>query len=255
MFVVRHFVEAIFNPFFIIVLVLIVCTWLLFRKKEHPVVRVGMVLVLMGLFLCSTGWLPRFLTQQLENQYPVVTKVDSAVHWIVVLGGGQAQYIHSPVNNLLYSASIRRLLEGVRLYRQLPDAKLLLSGGEYGGKTAEALRLATLTSWFAIPMNDVILESGSINTEEQARAIKKWLNHAPFYLVTSAIHMPRAIALCRAQGLQPIAAPTDFTYYWYDERWHKMYVPNPNNLVYLTIAWHEILGRTWAWLRGESKLL
>ncbi|WP_242602116.1 YdcF family protein [Legionella nagasakiensis] len=251
---IRHFIEALFNPFFVIFLSLLVFVGLLFRKGDCRFVRIGLTVVMAGFFIASTGWLPRFLTHQLESQYPVVTKANPAIRWIVVLGGGQAQYKTSQDHNLLYSASIRRLMEAVRLYRQLPGAKLLLSGGEYGGKTAEALRLAALTSWFAIPQEDVILESGSMNTEEQARAIKLWVNNSPFYLVTSAIHMPRAMALCRTQGLKSIAAPTDFTYYWYDERWQKTYLPNPNNLVYLNIAWHEMLGRAWAWLTGQSTL-
>jgi uncharacterized SAM-binding protein YcdF (DUF218 family) len=59
------------------------------------------------------------------------------------------------------------------------------------------------------------------------------------------------MGLFRKQGLNPTAAPTDFTYYWYDERWEKIYIPSPNNLVYLNIAWHELLGRLWSTLRGN----
>jgi len=244
----RHFAESIVNPYFITLLLFALSLLLLCIRGDSRGVRAGLLLSLIGFLVLSTGWLPMVLTNKLENQHPVVEEVNPAIQWVVVLSGGQAVRDDLPVNNLLYSASIKRLVEGVRLYRQLPAAKLLLSGGTYDGKMTEASQLAMLASWFGIPSRDVVLETDSINTADQAVAIKKILGNKPFYLVTSAIHMPRALAFCRQQGLTPIAAPTDFTYYWDDERWEKTYLPNPKNPVYVNIAWHEILGRAWAWL-------
>ncbi len=188
------------------------------------------------------GWLPKNLTHYLEGQYPVVTKADSRVHWIVIFSGGQSEVKNFPPNTMLSTVSIDRLVEGVRLYRQIPNAKLLLSGGGEGFETAEAIRLAQVVSWFNIPKADVVLEVTSENTAAEATAIKPIVQDEPFYLVTSAIHMPRSMALCRAQGLHPIAAPTDFTFYW-KGGWERTYVPNPYNLYYLSIAMHEVLGR------------
>ena len=86
---------------------------------------------------------------------------------------------------------------------------------------------------------------------DQIKAIKQLVQDQPFYLVTSAIHMPRSICLARAYGLQPIPAPTDFTFYWNDELWPIRYLPNAHNLFYLSIVMHEVLGRTWAKIKGE----
>ncbi|KTD22592.1 YdcF family protein [Legionella londiniensis] len=252
MFVYRHFLEAVFNPYIIGLSILVIFTVGLHWFGNTRSVRIGITTGVGALILFSMGWLPMWLTRILENQYPVVKKPNPNVHWVVVLGGGQAQYVDGEAHNVLYTASIRRLLEGIRLYRLLPHAKLLLSGGEYGGEKKEAHRLAEIISWLAIPHEDIVIESNSSNTASQARELKKRLNQEPFYLVTSAIHLPRAMALCRKQGLKPIAAPTDFTYFWQDERWEKYYLPNPKNLVYLNIAWHEILGRAWARLQGQA---
>ncbi|KTC99512.1 membrane protein [Legionella erythra] len=246
---IRHLLEALLNP---LCLILLVYTLLLIRLWcRGGKGRTGFTWLYLMLLLVSLGWLPRALTTYLEGQYPFVNKPDPELHWVVVLSGGQAEEARQPEHILLYNASIKRLLEGLRLYRQLPDATLLLSGGGFGGEMAESKRMAQLADWFNNPPKPVMLETASLNTAQQAKAIKQWVHDQPFYLVTSAIHLPRAMALCRSQGLNPVAAPADKTLYWQDERWEKRYLPNPQNMVYLSIALHELLGMAWANLGGD----
>ncbi|WP_131776828.1 YdcF family protein [Legionella impletisoli] len=247
---VRHFLEAIINPYFFTFALVLGCLILLARGGRPRIVKIGFFLVLVCFLTFSTSFLPRLVTEHLERQYNPILKPNSSIQWIVVLGGGQYQYANSPPNNLLTSASTRRLMEGVRLYRMLPSAKLVLSGGNFNGEASEASRMFDLAQWFAIPKKDIVLESASINTADQARELNELLEGQSFYLVTSAIHMPRSMALFQKQGLTPTAAPTDFTFYWSDERWEKLVFPNPQNFAYLNIAWHEILGRIWANLIG-----
>ena len=54
---------------------------------------------------------------------------------------------------------------------------------------------------------DIILESASRDTEEQARLIKPMVGREKFFLVTSASHLPRAMAMFHKLGLEPVAAP------------------------------------------------
>ncbi|WP_133130022.1 YdcF family protein [Legionella yabuuchiae] len=247
---IRPFLEAIINPFFLTVILFLGCLIVLTRRGNSRAVKVGFLMVFICLLTFSTAFLPRYLTKQLEGQYTPILEPNPSIQRIVVLGGGQYQYANSPSNNLLTSASTRRLMEGVRLYRLLPGSKLILSGGNFNGEPSEASRMFDLTQWFEIPSKDIVLETASINTADQARELKQLLKGQSFYLVTSAIHMPRSMALFQKQGLTPIAAPTDFTFYWSDERWEKLFFPNPKNFAYLNIAWHEILGRIWANLTG-----
>jgi len=245
---VRHLIESLVNPFFILLVLLGLSLLLLEFRGNSKLVRTGFLMVLIGFLVFSTGWLPRYVTHKLENEYLLVTRPNPDIHWVVVLGGGHADGNESPANQVLSSVSIKRLVEGVRLYRQLPAAKLLLSGGDDSNGISEAEHLDQVIALFAISPADRVLETGSTNTASQAVAIKKWLQDKPFYLVTSAAHMPRAMELCLRQGLHPIAAPTDFTYYWQDGNWEKIYMPGARNFAYLNIAWHEILGRIW--MRG-----
>lgn len=247
----RHLAEALLNPFFLSILLLLLLLLLFFFKGYSNLLRFLLGLPLVVLLALSTGWLPMYLTHRLEKQYPFVGKIDPSIRWVVVLSGGQSSVEDLPANALLYAASIRRLVEGVRLFRLLPDARLLLSGGSHDKSETESSHLYKVAQWFAIPEESIRLEPASLNTAEQAREIKKTVGEEAFYLVTSAIHMPRSMALCRKQGLHPVAAPTDHTFYWQDERWQKTWIPNAHNAMYFNIAFHELLGLWWGRLTGQ----
>lgn len=247
----RHTMEALFNPFLMILIVFAFLIVWLCLYGDSRTVRAGLCLVFAGLIVFSTGWLPKIISDTLQRRYPVITKVDPSIHWVVVLGGGQLRHVDAPVNYLLTPISVQRLLEGVSLYRQLPEGKLIVSGGgEIDETESEAAHLASLAKWFSIPSKDLVLESTSINTADEAAAIKQWVHQDPFYLVTSSIHMTRSMALCRRQGLNPVAAPSDYPYDQ-DLEWHKNMVPHPIHLLNINVAWHEILGWVWGKVTGK----
>ncbi|WP_262337492.1 YdcF family protein [Legionella genomosp. 1] len=248
--VIRHLIEAVANPFFLLILFFAFLLYKLGKSIESRRLFIGFSIFFILLLVISTGWLPQFLTQSLEKQYPPVKKINPEVKWIVVLSGGQTEIEGLPPQSLLYSASAKRVLEGLRLWRQSASINLLLSGGGYGQEKAEAFRMRKLALLYPVDTSRLQIETGSLNTADQAAAIKAWVSDKPFYLVTSAIHMPRAMALCKAQGLRPIAAPTDFTLYWGDERWQKTIIPNAQNMVFLNIALHELMGLAWGKFRG-----
>ena len=240
--IIRHVIEMVVNPFFICLLLFFIFLVLLCTQNDNHLIRNGFISIFALLLIISTGWLPKILSHHLEGQYPVINQINPDIHWVVVFGGGQHEVINTPSNSILNSVSIDRLVEGVRLYRQLPQAKLLLSGGGINAEVSEATHLSEVAVWFKIPKKNIVLEITSENTAAEARAIKPLVRTDPFYLVTSAIHMPRAMALCQAQGLHPIAAPTDFTSFWEEGSWERNFLPSAYNLFYLNIAMHEILG-------------
>ncbi|MBX4373171.1 YdcF family protein, partial [Mycobacterium tuberculosis] len=47
------------------------------------------------------------------------------------------------------------------------------------------------------------------DTEEEALAVKRAIGDAPFLLVTSASHLPRAMIFFRHAGLDPLPAPAN----------------------------------------------
>ena len=78
-------------------------------------------------------------------------------------------------------------------------------------------------------------------------------------LVTSALHMPRSVALFEKQGIQVIPAPADFTIT--EDSWKQLtdnnlagwliaWLPNTSNLGLTSNALKEYLGWLAYWLRG-----
>lgn len=247
----RHTLEAMLNPFFMVLCLIFLALIGLFYQWRYAPYRSILLLVFCTFLMLSTGWLPAFLTHYLENQYQAIKTPRPSVAWIVVLSGGQADLSGIVIPDRLYGSSIKRLLEGMRVHNMLPESKLLISGGGYASEYSEAESMHDLALMLRFPEKYMRLETKSLNTAEQIKAIKSMLKDEPFYLVTSAIHMPRAMALARKQGLKPIPAPTDYTYYWQDERWQKTWIPNAQNIVYFNIALHELLGISWAGLNQD----
>jgi len=248
----RHMTEFLLHPFFIGCVVAVVLIACLFKQAENTkCIAIGLAILGFCIVALSTSFLPRWMSFKLENQYPRVTQVDEKVHWVVVLGGGTSGMKGIPASDALSGASLRRFLEGLRVYRKLPDAKLILSGGSRRGKQcADSVRFDEMAEMFDVPRTHRVLETDSINTADEARFMKPWLGDAPFYLVTSATHMPRSMALFEHQGLHPIAAPCDYTGFQYEKpRWFRSLVPRLGNVAAFNAAWHEYLGLAWAKIR------
>jgi uncharacterized SAM-binding protein YcdF (DUF218 family) len=70
-----------------------------------------------------------------------------------------------------------------------------------------------------------------------------------FFLVTSAYHLPRAMALFQKQGLTPIAAPAGHLVRQ-APNWSPGFFPRSGGLHNMEIALHEYLGLAWARLLG-----
>lgn len=101
-----------------------------------------------------------------------------------------------------------------------------------------------------VPPERVTVQPVGRNTVEEIAAVASLVGTAPFLLVTSAAHMPRALAACRAQGLTPIPAPTDFQATEDDDVWTPgdLY-PSGAALHQSERATYEYLGR----LRGRVR--
>jgi uncharacterized SAM-binding protein YcdF (DUF218 family) len=102
-----------------------------------------------------------------------------------------------------------------------------------------------------VPEEDIVLDAVSRDTGEQARLLRERLAGEPFALVTSASHMPRSMELFQHQGLEPVAAPTD--YLCKPGKGWSFYSAFPAAARIRTgeRAIHELLGLTWARLREQ----
>jgi uncharacterized SAM-binding protein YcdF (DUF218 family) len=158
-----------------------------------------------------------------------------------------------PANSQLSSSSLSRIVEGIRLHHSLPGSKLILSGGALYDPVPESRVFADVALALRVDKKNLILESLSRDTEEEARLIQEIVGKDAFVLVTSASHMPRAMALFNKLGMHPLAAPTD---YGIKENLEKeispgMFFPAITNLQNTEAAVYEYLGLAWAKLRNR----
>ena len=65
----------------------------------------------------------------------------------------------------LSGSSLIRLVEGIRLHRELPDTKLILSGGGAFGPMPEAVAMSQVAQTLGVMPQEIIIEEDSPDTE------------------------------------------------------------------------------------------
>lgn len=134
----------------------------------------------------------------------------------VVLGGmirasGPGDRADDPGYEL--SAAGDRVVAAAYLWRAGRVDRLVLSGGMVGG-TSEAELMARFAGDLGVPRTAIVLEPGSRTTRENAEAVADVLRAnrlgPEITLVTSALHLPRAMEEFRCARLAPVGVPAEF---------------------------------------------
>jgi uncharacterized SAM-binding protein YcdF (DUF218 family) len=193
-------------------LLMLFALWLSYRRSRKAYIPILLALVILA--IAGNVQVGNRLIVSLERQYlPLVEPPQADA--IVILGGGTRNN-ESP--RIMPDLSDRgdRLIYGAKLYQEGAAPKIILTGGRiqwYGGDSSEAESMATILELFDIPRDDMILESRSLNTHENAIFTKEILQREQLkriLLVTSAAHMPRSLAIFRREKIDAIPAPADF---------------------------------------------
>lgn len=182
----------------------------------------------------------------LEKQYGNTVPPPYDITGIVVLGGvinGERSDIHQQISLNEYA---ERITEMIRLSHIYPQARIIFSGGsgEFSkGSPKESEKVRTLLKDMDINTSRFEYDGQSRNTYENMvesakiahpQAGDKWL------LVTSAFHLPRAMAIFKKAGWDVIPYPAgyleDGTYSW----WPTLDVLG--NFYKLQVATKEIVG-------------
>lgn len=259
MFIFKKIVAPFFFPLPLCLALLLVGLALLWFSRRQ---RAGKILVSAGtglLLLFSYSPIPNLALRNLEGSYPPLlvgagSQADSrehqAVKWIVVLGGGHTSDPTLPVTSQIGDESLCRVVEGVRLYKAGLGRKLIFSGGAVFDPVPESQVMARVALILGVNPQDIVQESTSRDTEEEARLLKPMVGPEPFILVTSASHLPRAMAMFRKLGLAPVAAPAGNIIRQAHQLHIGAFFPGSEALRRAEIALHEYLGLAWARLRG-----
>jgi uncharacterized SAM-binding protein YcdF (DUF218 family) len=168
------------------------------------------------LWLCSMGSLADHLAASLEGRFrPLPVEQEEPADAIVVLGGSTSPRV-APRVTVDLSGSGDRLLQAARLFRAGKAPVIVVSGGivdEGDAGIPEAISMTETLVELGVPRSAILLESESHDTHENCREVATLLEQRGIeevLLVTSAVHMRRALATCRSAGMRARPSPTDY---------------------------------------------
>jgi len=202
-------------------------------------------------FAASTSLVPNYLIRQLESTYPVcdpsrIALSDEPIP-IIVLGAGYGYTEELPPLNRLSTTTLGRLVEAVRIYQQLPSAKVAGSAGQVTQPISQAEAIAEGALALGVLPSDTLQIRGALNTwEEAGKFAERFGKGSKVVVATDAIHMPRAMMLFEARGLQPIAAPTNHLIKTEIRLRLFDFLPSTASLRKTELVMHEYLGMLWA---------
>jgi uncharacterized SAM-binding protein YcdF (DUF218 family) len=153
------------------------------------------------------------LTEQLERQFPIWQDDGRPVDGVVVLGGGVNVWSSAAWNALVLNGAGNRIVAMADLARRFPSAKVVFTGGYgslFGQELSEANEIEQHLAELGIAPGRVVFERASRNTRENAVFTSAMIPRHPderWLLVTSALHMPRAMGLFRKAGWTMEAYP------------------------------------------------
>ena len=202
----------------ILLLIVVGCLLLLFGCFGP-----GGLLLLVGTIIAIViAWtpLPYWLLRPLESHYPVFDprKLDltQSIRGIILLGGGVNASRGDQPNGPIFTSAGSRLFVALELAQLFPQASILLSGGVPDLLTDKSYSEAGLTRDLLIrlglPAARIVLEEKSRDTFENARESEKLFANPTdrWLLVTSAAHMPRAMASFGTRAPQLIPCCADY---------------------------------------------
>ena len=254
MFLLKKIVASFLLPVPISVFLVLVGLFFLWFTRRQKTGKVFVTIAFLVLTFFSNGGVSDLFMRPLEQKYPPVTDVKAIkdVKWIVVLGGGSIFDPKLPVSTYLSEASLTRVSEAIRIHNRLPKTRLIFSGRSYfEGIRPVAEVMAQVALELGIQPGEIVIEAEAAETKDHPIYVKKLVGMDQFILVTSAVHMPRAMALFRKHGMYPIPAPTNYKAIQKEGFNFTGLFPSANPLAKSAQAIHEYLGMLWAKLRAQ----
>lgn len=223
-------------------LILILIALYFLYKKNLIMSKIFMISSLLWIAVMSYTPFSELLLSPLESHYPALQEFPKDIGYVMVLGAGHTTNEKLPMTSQLGRSAMFRLAEGIRILRQLDDAKLIVSGYSGTDPTPHALMQKKMAVLLGVREEQIIARYAPKDTREEAIDAKTVVNNQDFILVTSASHMPRAMAIFNEEGLYPYAAPT---YHLAKHASDDLPIPDAWGLMNSEYAMHEYMGMLW----------
>jgi len=237
----RLFETLILPPASVLVLFLAGTILLRWRRRLG---RTLQVVALLWLLLASLPCVGGLLLHSLQS-YPAfdVQAGDQGAGAIVVLSAGADVGAPEYGTSVIGPMTMQRLRYGALLQRRL-QIPMLVSGGVPRRGAAALASMMQHTARHELAAEAAWAETRSADTRQNARFSAEMLKEhgvGKVLLVTSAWHMPRAMACFEAAGIAAIPAPTGFRGEIFAS-WTS-FIPHWNGLRDTCLAMHEWGGR------------
>jgi uncharacterized SAM-binding protein YcdF (DUF218 family) len=217
---------------------------LLAMRRKKPWTAILFLAMGAMVWAASAGPVADRITGPLESGFTIPDDPQADV--IIMLGGG----VHARAPDLSGTgapnqSTLERMVTTARLYRRL-QVPIIVSGGSV--RTSDASS-AILTKRFLIdlgvPAEHILVDSQSRDTCENARfshEICKRHGYRRPLVVTSGLHLKRAMHCFGKTGMQATPYPSGLTI-WPDKQYYwSSWLPSANALSTTSAALHEWLG-------------
>ncbi|MDR2036381.1 MAG: YdcF family protein [Bacteroidales bacterium] len=216
------------KPFSWLVILMILAVFL--RKPKWK--RICLITSLLVLLVFSNPWFLNFSLSKWEPKPIDIDQLDG-IYDIGIVLGGFARYLPEYQKTQLNDAG-DRIWQAIYLYKKGKIKKILISGGGIKDTKSEAEATRESLILFGIPDSVILFETASRNTFENlnnsAEIIRSVQPDARCLVITSAIHIPRAMGCAKKVGLPVDAFPAEHLTRHDKRIWAEWITPRPEIL-------------------------
>ena len=213
MFLISKVIAFFLHPFVWMVMLLI-AAWITRNQKRK---NIFLRLTLFIFIFFSNGFILKNTWQYYQSPHHEM-KPGEKYNAGILLGG----FVSYDEKNQrpYFNNSSDRFIQAARLYKQGHISKIIMTGGnalfikdtEYNEAEFVVKNLVEM----GIPPSDILAEKKAKNTIQNSSFARKMLDSAhisgPYVLITSAIHMPRAVKIFSQTGMSVRPYPCDYEF-------------------------------------------
>jgi uncharacterized SAM-binding protein YcdF (DUF218 family) len=221
--------------------------WMILRPRSVAARR-AIILIVLTYSIASVRVVPWVLSRPLLRGFHPFQRTDTCGRSaaIVLLGAGSftVHGRHQRIGVLDHDAAAR-VLEAAYVFRMFDEAWIISSGGPSPGFDIEpgAITMRDGLVKLGIPSDRILLESTSRNTRDEAVLVAPMIQRLHpdcVVLVTTDIHMRRALASFRAGGVDGVPAITEDPLN--NQPLVRSFVPTTDGLRFTSDVAHEYVG-------------
>ncbi len=251
---IREFAEVFFVPLFYVLIVFgglsLVSFWV--RDATLHRWRYAFVVATLLTYAVSTPFLPNLLLRSIESTYKPaeLTQTKRGNNLIVVLSAGWLRVTRRGWDQKLGESGWESTYAAVQLWDRIGGTLRFTGAPTPDNADSAAAEMARVAEQMGVPAANVQIEPDSLDTHQNIQFSRKEIrgHQGPVWLVTTALHLPRAVAVARRLNLSVIPYPC---FYQADARESPyLWLPSNDAPRVLEDVLHEWIGNLYYRLRG-----